>query len=588
MSKTIRCTPEQQRVVDSKARILAVDAFAGTGKTSTLEAFALARPNAKILYIAFNRSIATSAKERFPSNVECRTTHSLAYGAVGRKYGDKLGYASPHDLSLRMNCTARRAKSALSAISSWLSSVDADISAAHVEDQDDAPELRAVIVDLARAIWADMVNVSSPVKMPHDGYLKLWAMTRPKLRYDYILLDEAQDTNPLTLELVLAQRSHARLVLVGDRHQGIYGFRKAVNAMETVPADERVAITQSFRFAAGIADVATSILGAFKGESHAVTGRADIEVSWEVDRRRPYTLISRTNAALFGELAALVTRAQPVKGIHYIGGFEGYFFGKVLDAYHLWADERASIKEETIARFPDYASYSKYGEEADDFEVKALVKVVEQYRSRIPSIYNALKAAEIAENRAEVCVTTAHKSKGLEWEQVVLTNDFIDLPPEDDDYDREEINLLYVAITRAIRAIVLPESTSSWLQLGEDDREVASEQHKASAASTSPVEPVPKAGLTIQSVPVIALGHLLVSTRHALSRRHDSPLWGAAAWCPSGLWLPVPPAGQVTPEGGNPPPDDLVDVLDWARESGFECVRLDVRGSEVDALPFYG
>jgi len=588
MTKKIVCTPEQKRVVDSNARILAVDAFAGTGKTSTLEAFALARPTAKILYIAFNRSVATSAKERFPSNVECRTTHSLAYGAVGRKYGDKLGYASPHDLSLRMNCNARRAKSALDAISSWLSSVDAEIDAIHVEDQDEDPANRAIIVDLARTVWADMINVSSPVKMPHDGYLKLWAMSRPKLRYDYILLDEAQDTNPLTLELVLAQRSHTRLVLVGDRHQGIYGFRKAVNAMETVPADERVAITQSFRFAAGIADVATSILNSFKNESNAVTGRADIEASWVVDRRRPYTVISRTNAALFGELAGLVTRSRPVKGIHYIGGFDGYFFGRVLDAYYLWSDERASIREESILRFGDFASYAQYGEEADDFEVKALVKVVEQYRSRVPSIYNALKAAEVVENRAEVCVTTAHKSKGLEWEQVVLTNDFIDLPPEDDDFDVEEINLLYVAITRAIRAIELPESTSAWLKLDDDEQEPVAPEDESPVRDAASVNRTSAAVPRMQSVPVISTGHLSLKTNEILKRDSHAVPWCHCAGYQYGYWLSVPSDHDEVSADAPSAPDDLIDVLEWARQSGFEWVRLDALGDQVDVLPFYG
>ncbi|MCP5859974.1 UvrD-helicase domain-containing protein, partial [Klebsiella pneumoniae] len=86
----------------------------------------------------------------------------------------------------------------------------------------------------ARNIWAYMQDTKSDVKMPHDGYLKLYAMSRPALRYDIILLDEAQDTNPITLDLVMAQRGHAKIVLVGDRHQGIYGFRKAMNAMEAV------------------------------------------------------------------------------------------------------------------------------------------------------------------------------------------------------------------------------------------------------------------------------------------------------------------------------------------------------------------
>jgi len=35
-------------------------------------------------------------------------------------------------------------------------------------------------------------------------------------------------------------------------------------------------------------------------------------------------------------------------------------------------------------------------------------------------------------------------------------------------------------------------------------------------------------------------------------------------------------------------PNDLIDVLEWARQSGFEWVRLDTQGDQVDVLPFYG
>lgn len=473
-------TAEQQAAIDSDANILAVDAFAGTGKTSTLVGFARARPRARILYIAFNRSIAQSAKERFPQNVECRTTHSLAFAAVGRKFADKLGSAAPFDIARKMNVSNRRAKQALDTISAWLCTTDAQIGLDHLPKEDLAEGTGTAIVNLARAIWAEMTNLKSPIKMPHDGYLKLWAMSQPKLRYDYILLDEAQDTNPLTLDLVLSQKAHAKLVLVGDKHQGIYGFRKAVNAMKCVPADERVAITQSFRFANGIAAVASALLREYKQEPNAIRGRDDIEASWQVDLRRPYAILSRTNAALFGALASLVTRDKPVKAVHYVGGFDGYIFGKVLDAYYLWSNQRQSIRDESITRFPDFSAFKEYGEEANDPEVKALVKVVEQYRCDVPSIYNALKAAEVPEDRAAVSVSTAHKSKGLEWEQVVLTDDFITLPPEEDDYDPEEINLLYVAITRAIRAL---EATPSVKALVD---ELAEAQRAESKSPTAP------------------------------------------------------------------------------------------------------
>src|SRR5712692_4853762 len=86
----MKLTREQQAIVDCPADLITVNAFAGTGKTSTLEAFARAKPDKRMLYVAFNKAIQTEAEGRFPGNVECRTTHSLAMRAVGKHYQHKL------------------------------------------------------------------------------------------------------------------------------------------------------------------------------------------------------------------------------------------------------------------------------------------------------------------------------------------------------------------------------------------------------------------------------------------------------------------------------------------------------------------
>lgn len=69
----------------------------------------------------------------------------------------------------------------------------------------------------------------------------------------------------------------------------------------------------------------------------------------------------------------------------------------------------------------------------------------------VPKISYELKAIKDRtvkkEQDADLILTTAHKSKGLEWDSVTILKGFIDLTK--DDVEQEEINLLYVAITRA-------------------------------------------------------------------------------------------------------------------------------------------
>ncbi len=88
--KSIKPTHEQEQVVASKGRVVVANAFAGTGKSSTLRMLAQSRPDESFIYIAFNKAIQLEAQASFPKNVVCRTGHSLAYSKFGYKYQNTL------------------------------------------------------------------------------------------------------------------------------------------------------------------------------------------------------------------------------------------------------------------------------------------------------------------------------------------------------------------------------------------------------------------------------------------------------------------------------------------------------------------
>ena len=77
------------------------------------------------------------------------------------------------------------------------------------------------LVGQARLLWSEMVKPGSRVLVTHDVYLKLWAVSGPRLSYSTILLDEAQDTSELMID-VLRRQTHAQLVIWGDENQAIY------------------------------------------------------------------------------------------------------------------------------------------------------------------------------------------------------------------------------------------------------------------------------------------------------------------------------------------------------------------------------
>ncbi|NVZ11535.1 UvrD-helicase domain-containing protein [Allochromatium humboldtianum] len=477
-------TTEQQAIIDSNADSLIANAFAGTGKTATLVGFAEARPQSRMLYLAFNRAVADEAKARFPSTVEARTSHSLAYGRHGYHYQAKLGYPRAFHArnilrpSLPSNESLVFSGLALEAVNRFLIASSPEISLNHVA----AGRARAIgvdptdILEAAKQLWTAMQDPKDPsVPMPHDGYLKLYQLSRPKLdRYDYILLDEAQDTNPCLFDIFAAQQTGR--VLVGDQHQNIYGFRGAMNAMGRMRGEHH-SLTASFRFGEPVADVANALLGVFKGETLSLRGfGGPSEVGMAPLHQQHTVYLHRTNAGLFDRAVELLHAGI---AMHFVGGVKNYNFQTILDAFHLFDHNHRAIRDPFMRSFRTIEDLEEYAESVEDNEIKARLKVVKKYTFRIPRLIERLESAHEPDSRkAGAELTTAHKAKGLEWDQVVLGNDFPDLmdgsgvplvsalmPPDspENPLDPDEANLLYVAATRARKHLVITSQLGALL-----------------------------------------------------------------------------------------------------------------------------
>ncbi len=456
---------EQQAIVRCPARTLLVSAGAGTGKTSTLEAYAQARPRESILYLAFNQAIRSEAQRRFPRNVRCLTTHGLAYGHFGKQFDRKLGNPKPYHLSSLFAVPMVFAGVALAGLMRWLYSADQELAESHFIEVDAAE--RGKLLDLARRAWHVMCDTGATgIPMPHDGYLKLYQLSRPELDYDVILFDEAQDANAAVLDVINRQDDCAR-VFVGDRRQAIYGFRGAVNAMDAVTAEEHLQLTGSFRYGQGVADVANAVLSAYSpGELH-LRGLAEHWTRFIVPEHVSQTILARTNAGLFSAAVEVLEKGQ---AFGFVGGAGSYRFNALLDADALRRGQ-GGIKDPFLRAFESYGQLKEYAESVEDGELRSLISIVDRYRDDLPALVGALSdsAGRTHASGPVTTLATAHRAKGLEWPAVRLWEDFTDMrmapvdggapvPPES-----EEINLLYVAVTRAREKLALHTPLLSWL-----------------------------------------------------------------------------------------------------------------------------
>lgn len=462
-------TSEQTAIIESDVDLLVVDARSGSGKTYTLVEYAKARPNESMIYLAFNKSIKDDAAKKFPSNVKCYSTHGLAFPKFGSQFQGKLFEPKATHISKLLGIDVVSAGRVLAIVNHYMTTAASHIEPEHVFAI--VPNANGQTVSqaiaLANQAWEAMTDPKNKsVPCPHDAYLKCYQLSNPIIRADVILFDESQDSNAVILDIVLKQK--ARKVLVGDKNQAIYGFRGAVNALAQVEADLRLNLTTSFRFGEGIAAVASALLQDWAGAKKAITGSGKYETVFSVDKQHPYAYLARTNGNLFGEAVSLLRANRP---FGYAGGVEGYRLDSILNVYFLYCGQKGKIRDPYIASFKDYPELKNYATELDDKELKSIMQIVDDYLHEIPTLIEQIKAKAVYPlTGGEVILATGHKSKGLEFLDVVLGDDFTDLETRKDpktgkmiDPDVEEINLLYVAITRALRGIDLPIAVREWL-----------------------------------------------------------------------------------------------------------------------------
>ena len=451
--------------------ILKVLAYAGTGKTSTLVQVAIRYAGMSILYLAYNKSVKDDAIMKFPFNVDVETIHSLAYRHIGYKFREQLDQGlKTWDIAKIYRITTYEAARLNASLEAFCNSADEYPSDIHIAPDDlerfDIDKYTVGMVAKLRALWQDVTE--GRCGMTHSVYLKMFQLAGFNLGYDIVLLDEAQDTNPVTLAIFKYQVNCGAVgYLVGDPYQQIYSWRGAVDAMSQVEAPT-LRLSQSFRFGPDIAAFASTMLKRCFGEKVPLSGRIDLAsgVRSGADLGLPFTVICRTNAGL---VHAAYNNANAGRMIA-VNGKDAFMdtLRLITDIHHLQTGNRSAIDARKISMHKDFASLEKSVKETLDVELQTKVNIAKQYATTWPEVKEAILHMQVAPSNAEVFLTTTHKSKGLEWPNVTIGADFKPLhrvadeggmpllckilktPTQNDgEVHAEEVNLLYVACTRA-------------------------------------------------------------------------------------------------------------------------------------------
>ncbi|MBF7691694.1 UvrD-helicase domain-containing protein [Acinetobacter pollinis] len=489
-------TKEQEQAIDfsNGNQSFKISAYAGAGKTTTLKLIGQSL-NRSGTYLAFNKEIAEDARQKFPENVQSQTFHAMAYKETPKFLKEKLSHPrlmpnhiinffnfSPCNLPLEKNnnqfavCTSYdQAMILVRALDNFCRSTDSEPTYEHSframpdwADKGYCHDLAYDLVYKVHQLWELQISKNYKYKISHDVYLKHWALQDPEINSSFILFDEAQDADPVMLDILSKQNTQK--IYVGDRHQQIYGFRGAINAMQSLDLPE-VYLTQSFRFGGRISDIANVILKHLLNESKPLRGNDSIRSTLNMtDKSQAY--LARTNAgALATGLKLLTEGHRPKLNLNMQS-----LLKQVKDSEKL-QNNLSVDKNSEFFGFSNWNEVLDYVEAYPKSDLVPIVALIEGNSTQyLINIINKIAATK----SYDCMVSTAHRAKGLEFETVELGDDFFWSRDQDElIMTPSEARLLYVACTRAINNLDI----SRMIELFKELKKRLTSTHKDSQIS---------------------------------------------------------------------------------------------------------
>lgn len=336
-------------------------------------------------------------------------------------------------------------------------------------------------INFARSVLRKSTADISTIDMDDMIYLPLARRItlKPWHKYDWVLIDEAQDTNPARRALAnLVRKEGARLVAVGDPHQAIYGFTGADNdSLEQIKDQFRAVelpLTVTYRCPKAVVEHAqkwvshiTAHESAPKGEVITMAYPDLIDMALPHMPRAEYgetAILCRYNKYLVGLCFKMIRMGLPAK-------IEGRNIGEgLVKLATRWKTVKTVNGLETKLREYEEREVAKalkkeQEQKADRItdEVATIMVVVERVRanggSRVSDVVEAIEEIfdDNVSDKGLITLCSTHKSKGMEWSTVYLLDREALMPSKMAKQEwqlAQEINLIYVAVTRAKQTLI--------------------------------------------------------------------------------------------------------------------------------------
>jgi DNA helicase-2/ATP-dependent DNA helicase PcrA len=478
-----------------------VDAVAGSGKSTTLVQAAKLLPTRNALFCAFNKHIEQELKAKLGSLMQTKTIHAIGYGALAREIkingapqGDKYKKLCKPDAS-RLGSQARiaagignpapRDNDYLDALVSLinyiqtglvdpnnLEALQAMVEHYSIDLPCDLSVLQPLVVSILKegiriASEQGIISFSDLLYLPYVWNLRL-------RKYDFVFVDEAQDLSRAQLWLVMESlATNGRMCAVGDPRQAIYAFAGAdadsYNNIKKLTNATEFPLSVCYRCPKEVIARAQQIVPQIQATETAPAGLvADIADSLFNQMVKEGDLVlCRLTAPLVSKCLALIAQKKSAR-------VKGKDIGKMLSATVKQVSEMLTFKFAEFPKFLDYycqQQIEKLGKrENSESAIESMIDRCESLQVCFTS-FDALDIQDFcnqiealfSDDQKGITLSTVHRAKGLEENRVfILKPDKLPLTwanQEEWQYE-QEMNLLYVAITRAKQALYFVQDGS--------------------------------------------------------------------------------------------------------------------------------
>lgn len=457
---------------------IAIQATAGAGKTFTLvEILKLIPRLKKTIFLSFSNAIINELKEKIPPHIKALTLHSAGCRMIMAKYkGVKVDENKYFKLALphfeERNKETYKKAYIIQELCNYARLTLTPFEYPELEQLcnqyciDATPEM----ILIAEIILTDNSSLRGLQEIDYSDMIYYPATNKELINefFDYVLVDEVQDTNNAQVALIenMVRKPNGRVIICGDEKQAIYGFQgsniDSFQRIEKKLGAKRMALTVTYRCAKEIVKLAQTVypevIEAWEGSSDGIVRRGELNEAREGDMvicRNTKPLISAFFYFLNRNIKSFVVGKDFEKGLVTLAeSVQGYSKESVTNNIKTKIDTFLFELKEDGVRNPE--SSPKY---IALLEKSEILLVILEKCDRADQLVDRIKDV-FHEDKKAIRLLTSHRSKGLECERVFFIETYNQdklLPSKYAVLDWQKVqenNLLFVIYTRAKKEFV--------------------------------------------------------------------------------------------------------------------------------------